>query len=88
MLEKLEKIRDRAETVMEGRSYPIGLAAKLDFAYSGIVDNLKTLGALDRMEAEQKNLVDGTGKEIRALAEIEQGLGVMDEMAEHRRFSR
>ena len=25
---------------------------------------------------------------IRALAEIEQGLGVMDEMAEHRRFSR
>lgn len=88
MLEKLEKIRDRAETVMEGRSYPIGLAAKLDFAYSGIVDNLKTLGALDRMEAEQKDIVDGTGKEIRALAEIEQGLGVMDEMAEHRRFSR
>lgn len=82
MVEKLEKIRDRAETVLEGRNYPIGLAAKLDFAYSGIVDNLKTLGALDRMDDEQKQLVDSTGQDIRNLAEIERGLGVMDEMAE------
>jgi hypothetical protein len=81
MVEKLEKIRDRAETVLEGRSYPIGLAAKLDMAYSGIVDNLKTLGALDRMGDDQKDLVSNTEKDIRTLADIEKGLGVMDEMA-------
>jgi hypothetical protein len=82
MVEKLAKIRDRAETVLEGRSYPIGLAAKLDMAYSGIVDNLKTLGALDRMGDDQKDLVNNTEKDIRTLADIEKGLGVMDEMAE------
>jgi len=81
MVEKLEKIRDRAETVLEGRSYPIGLAAKLDMAYSGIVDNLKTLGALDRMGDDQKDLVSNTEKDNRTLADIEKGLGVMDEMA-------
>lgn len=87
MVEKLEKIRDRAETVLEGRSYPIGLAAKLDMAYSGIVDNLKTLGALDRMGDDQKDLVSNTEKDIRTLADIEKGLGVMDEMAERIRPS-
>jgi len=82
MVEKLEKIRDRAETVLQGRSYPIGLAAKLDLAYSGIVDNLKTLGALERLGEDLQGLVSVTEKDIHTLADIERGLGVMDEMPE------
>lgn len=91
MVEKLEKIRDRAEAVLEGRNYPIGLAAKLDLAYSGIVDNLRTLNAENRMGDELHALITTTEKDIRTLAEIEHGLGVMDEMAEAasgRRYAR
>lgn len=84
MVEKLEKIRDRAETVLQGRNYPIGLAAKLDLAYSGIVDNLKTLNAQERLGDELHDLISVTEKDIRTLADIERGLGVMDEMPEVR----
>jgi hypothetical protein len=80
MLEKLGKIHERAESVLEGHAYPVGLAARLDTAYSGIVDNLKTLGALDRLEQKDQGMVAETRQNIKTLAEIEQGLGVLDDM--------
>jgi len=88
MIDKLSRIHDRAETVLEGRAYPLGLAAKLDMAYSGIVDNLKTLGAMERLGDPQRELVDTTARDIRSLADIEQSLGVMEEMESAPRLRR
>ncbi len=80
MLEKLEKIHDRAETVLAGGAYPLGLANRLDRAYSAIVGNLHTLGALDRLEDKSRTLVEGTGREIKNLAAVEAKLGVLSDM--------
>ncbi len=85
MFEKMGRIKSRAEDVLESNSYPIGLAAKLDMAFSGILDNLKTLGAIDRLKDDQQGLLEATGKDIRSLIEIEQDLGIMREIKQSKK---
>lgn len=80
MVEKLEKIHDRAEAVLRGGGYPIGLAARLDQAFANIVGNLRTLHALERLGDKDRQLIDQTSAEIKTLSEIEEKLGVLVEL--------
>lgn len=82
MIEKLGRIHDRAESVLEGGAYPLGLATTLDHAYSSIIGNMDVLGALDRLDGKSRELVDDTAKEIETLAGIEASLGILTDMDE------
>lgn len=82
MIERVEKIQRRAEQVLGGGEYPLGLASKLEITYAGIVSNLDLLGATSRLSAEEKALIDETGAAIKALVQIEAHLGVLEPLAE------
>jgi hypothetical protein len=80
MLEKVQRIHDRAGDVLEGGAYPLGLATRLNQAFSSIVSNLTTLGAFERLSEKERTLIEQTTTDIRSLAAIESRLGVLDEI--------
>ena len=80
ILEKLQNVHDHAKEVMDGRSYPLGLASKLNQAFSNITSNLNALNAEERFEQKERNLMEETGQLIHTLADIEEKLGVLDEL--------
>lgn len=81
MLKKLKQVHDRAAGVLEGGSYPLGLASRLEQAFSGIRGNLETLGAIDRLDEGGQSLVSQTADDIRKLKEMEERLGVLREIS-------
>ncbi len=81
MLDKLKKVRTKAEGVLAGSSYPLGLAAKLEAAYGTIRAGLEVLGALDRMSEAERQSIDETHDMISRLASIEEKIGAMSELS-------
>ncbi len=77
MVEKLRKIGVRAEAVLREGNYPLGLAGKLDMAYSALVSNLTMLKGFDRLGDEERATIEVTKSRIVQLASIERGLGLL-----------
>jgi hypothetical protein len=85
MVEKLEKIDQRATEVLEDRDYPIGLAGKLDIAFANLMSNLRVLGGPEKLGDKVPDLVAKTETDLRNLSEIEQKLGVLNEVKPSRK---
>jgi len=77
MLERVGRIHDRAAKVLKGAPYPIGLAARLEETYAGLVGNMQVLGALQKLPVPERKLVDDTSRNIKALAQIESDIGIL-----------
>jgi hypothetical protein len=80
MVEKLEKIDKRAETVLHERDYPIGLAGKLDITFGNLMSHLNVLGGPERMGDGVPTLVAKTRSDINNLVQIEELGGVMKDL--------
>lgn len=80
MLERINKIRKRAEAVLEGEGYPIGLAMRLRATYVELSNHLQALGGETVLTDEQRQLILNTGSMIQRLAGIEEQLGMIVEL--------
>jgi hypothetical protein len=70
MLERLVDIRNQAQGALKSQEYRLGLAMKLERAYSDVLDHLMAMGATEGNGLEPKFL-DEIIDDIRTLSEIE-----------------
>lgn len=77
MVEKLEKIDERAMSVLKDNDYPIGLSSKLDLAFANLMSNLRVLGGAERLGEKVPELVSKTETNLKSLNEKEKKLGVL-----------
>jgi hypothetical protein len=80
VVEKLEKLDQRAESVLQEKDYPIGLSGKLEIAYANLMDNLGVLGGADALGDKVSDLVAKTDADLKSLGEMEQKIGALDEI--------
>ncbi len=80
MVDRIDKINKRAAGVLEGNSYPIGLAMRLHAAYVDLTTNLRSLDAEEMLNESQQKLILDTAGMIDKLAEIEERLGMIMEL--------
>lgn len=80
MVERVDKIHKRANAVLKGEGYPIGLAMRLHAAYVELTNNLKTMGGDIVLTEEQQQLVLNTASMINKLAAIEEQIGMVSEL--------
>ena len=82
LIEKMAKIQQRADEVLKDGGYPIGLSSKLEHAYAGILHNMGTLGALNKLGEKDRSLVDDTAKSLKTLTENENKLYTLSHLKE------
>lgn len=80
LVERIDKVSKRAEEVLDGQNYPIGLATRLRAAYVDLTNNLRALGAESILSEAQQRLVLDTAGMINKLAALEEQIGMVMEL--------
>jgi hypothetical protein len=80
VVEKLEKIDQRAEEVLSHSEFPIGLPGKLELAFHHLMSNLGVLGGAEKLGDKVPGLVEKTRTDLKSLNAIEEKLGVLVEV--------
>lgn len=87
MVERIRRIGERAEGVLKGAPYPLGLASRLQGTLSALKTNLVALGGLEHLPAAEKDMVQTTCKAVERLVELEDKLGILASLDTEGRFA-
>ncbi|MBF0391760.1 MAG: hypothetical protein HQL38_03675 [Alphaproteobacteria bacterium] len=88
MVEKIRRIGDRADGVLKGAPYPLGLATRLQGTLATLKTNLNALGGLDNLPQAERAMVQSTGKAVDRLVDLEDKLGILASLDTEGRFAR
>ncbi|MBF0373644.1 MAG: hypothetical protein HQL39_09515 [Alphaproteobacteria bacterium] len=88
MVEKIRRIGDRADGVLKGAPYPLGLATRLQGTLSTLKTNLNALGGLENLPQAERAMVQSTGKAVDRLVDLEDKLGILASLDTEGRFAR
>lgn len=83
MVERIGKIHERAEEVVNGGAYPVGMAMRLRAAYVELTANLRALQAESVLSEEQQTMVLDTAAMINKLAALEEQIGMILELSQN-----
>ncbi len=82
MVERIEKIHERAEEVVKGGAYPVGMAMRLRAAYVELTNNLRALQAESMLTEDQQTMVLNTAAMINKLAVLEEQIGMILDLSQ------
>lgn len=83
MVERLQKMHERADIVVKGGAYPVGMAMRLRAAYVEMTNNLKALQAESVLTEEQQTMILDTAAMINKLAALEEQIGMVLELSQN-----
>jgi hypothetical protein len=82
MVERLEKVHERAREVVDGGAYPVGMAMRLHAVYVELTNNLTALQAESMLTEEQQKLILDTAAMLNKLAGLEEHIGMVLELSQ------
>lgn len=83
MVERIHKIHERAELVVKGGAYPVGMATRLRAAYVELTNNLTALKAESVLTEDQQQMILDTAAMINKLAAMEEQIGMVLELSKN-----
>lgn len=83
MVERIAKIHERADDVLNGGAYPVGMAMRLRSAYVEMTNNLKALQAESTLSEDQQTMILDTAAMINKLASLEEQIGMVLELSQN-----
>lgn len=82
MVERLEKVHERARAVVDGGAYPVGMAMRLHAVYVELTNNLTALQAETMLTEDQQALILDTAAMINKLTALEEQIGMVLELSQ------
>lgn len=83
MVERIQKIHERAAEVVDGGAYPVGMAMRLRSAYVELTNNLAALQAQAMLNEDQQTMILDTAAMINKLAAFEEQIGMIMELSQN-----